>query len=111
MRVGHPKNGPLFTVIKFAMASTADVMPSNYANGEKRMANIKAEDFVRIWCTSDNLDEVQARTGKSRKALSVRASQYRRKGVNLPKFIRGSRKPTTDWNKLAAMVDEIQEAQ
>ena len=112
MRVGHRKNGPLFTVTKFVLGSTASAVLLNYANGEEKMSkkDISPEEFIRVWCTSESLEEVANQTGKTPKSLSVRASQYRRKGVALKKFTRGGGQPRHDWNRLAALVDEMQES-
>ena len=84
----------------------------NYANGVKKMSKnyVAPEEFIKIWCTSKSLEEVAQRTGQCPKTLSVRASQYRRKGVDLQKFTRGGGQARNDWNRLAALAEEMKVA-
>lgn len=52
-------------------------------------SGITAEEFVTIWQTSTNLDEVLERTGMSYEAIMTRAHKYRtERGIPLKRFYR-----------------------
>lgn len=56
---------------------------------------IKPEAFVTAWQMSNSVDEFCERTGMKRNSAIVRASSYRKKGINLKKMPRngGGRNP------------------
>lgn len=47
---------------------------------------VSAKDFVVVWQSAENLDEVVTRTGLTKAQASTRAVSYRRKGVDLKRF-------------------------
>tara|TARA_R100000008_G_scaffold67928_1_gene45058 strand:+ start:4918 stop:5139 length:222 start_codon:yes stop_codon:yes gene_type:complete len=67
---------------------------------------VSPKQFIEVWQRAKSLEEVAKRTGMLLSACSARASHYRLKGVNLKRF---SRRPTTDWEKLAALADSLSE--
>ncbi len=50
---------------------------------------LRPEEFVTSWQLADTLDTFCINTGMRKGAASVRASLYRKKGVNLKRFPRG----------------------
>ena len=68
---------------------------------DKKYKFTKPEDFVRIWQKSKNLAEVAQRVGVDCHCVSVRASQYRRKGIPLKRFKENLRVDVTALKKIA----------
>lgn len=59
---------------------------------------ISAEEFIRIWQTSESREEVIRRTGMTSTTVSHRVKSYRARGVPLKIFkLRGCYK---DWDAL-----------
>ena len=50
------------------------------------MSTVPSEEFVKVWQTSVNLDEVVQRLGIKRGAAVRRATSFRKHGVPLKKF-------------------------
>jgi hypothetical protein len=46
---------------------------------------VSPEEFVRAWMTSTSLDQVCKKTHLARTVAQRRASQYRGRGINLPR--------------------------
>ena len=65
------------------------------------------EEFVRIWQSSRSAAIAAKRLGMKRSAASVRASNYRKKGVNLKRFAAG-RSLNVDASALNKLVRGIQ---
>jgi hypothetical protein len=65
------------------------------------MAKTSSEEFIRIWQTSSNLDDVCEQLGCNANVASSRAAAMRKRGVPLRKFD-AHRKPN-DWSKLAKL--------
>lgn len=61
---------------------------------------VSAEDFVKVWQSAENVDEVVAATGLTRGSACVRASRYRKMGIALKRF-RG-----VDWGELAEVAGD-----
>jgi hypothetical protein len=57
-----------------------------------RPAKIAQQMFVDMWNVSTNLNEVASTLGISKLSCSVRASNLRKAGHNLPAFKRGRKK-------------------
>lgn len=66
------------------------------------------EEFVRIWQTAKNMDEVIKRSGMPRTTCGSKAGLYRKKGVMLKKFSDGHQPP--DWDKLQKIAAELAQA-
>lgn len=58
-------------------------------NRKPKNGAVSPEQFVRIWQAADNLGEVAKKTGRGERSLSVKASDYRKRGVPLKKLYRG----------------------
>jgi|TARA_A100001518_G_C1193444_1_gene38453 hypothetical protein len=72
----------------------------------KKNGIISAEDFITAWQTSESMPEFVEKTSMTPRGASVRASQYRKKGVPLKKFVAvGSRR--LDWSKLSSLAEEL----
>ena len=70
-------------------------------------ARYTAEEFIKIWISSNSLSEVAEKTGYDPRTLSVRAAQYRKRGVKLPKFVRLAGRSNRDWEKLAELAEKL----
>jgi len=56
-------------------------------NSPELRVSVDAEDFIRIWESSENLDEVVERTGLKRSSASQRATTLRKNyGIPLKKM-------------------------
>lgn len=64
--------------------------------------HIDAETFVKAWMESGSIQEVEERLGIQANSAQIRASRYRKMGVNLPKFHVG--RPKTDVTNLNKLV-------
>lgn len=67
---------------------------------------LTAEEFVRIWQTSETLDEVMQRTGMPRNNCASRASYYRKNGVALKNFVSPH---SNAWGELRVLAQSLQE--
>jgi len=65
---------------------------------------ITPKQFVQAWQTAASMAEVEDLTGMPRSAAQSRAAAYRRRGVNLKKFLNS---PRIDWDDLAAVANEF----
>lgn len=61
------------------------------------------EDFVRIWQTSDTIEEVCEKSKMNLNRARSRAANYRKKGVKLKHF---GRAYVNDWDALAKVADD-----
>jgi biotin operon repressor len=66
--------------------------------------NATPEEFITTWQQSEGSQEVADTFGCSSKAVSLRASQYRKRGVPLKKFPRGHR---LDWAALTNLAEKL----
>ena len=64
--------------------------PSQEGSGRGKYAdyNVAAQEFVRVWQTSESLDEVAERLRMPKAIAAARAAGYREKGVPLKKMRR-----------------------
>jgi len=62
------------------------------------VSKISPEDFVRAWQAADNVQAVRDATNLSYVAVTKRASDYRKLGINLKKM--AHQKKTIDVNAL-----------
>ena len=74
---------------------------------EKRK-NMKPEDFVIVWQTSESVDEVAARLGLRKTSCQQKATQMRRKGVPLKKMYKSRRFSSEKWAALASLARHIE---
>jgi len=56
----------------------------------KGRKQLMAEEFVRIWQTSNSVQEVAEKTGYKSTTLSVKANSLRRMGIPLKKYSRNT---------------------
>lgn len=54
-------------------------------------SNVTPEQFVRAWNTSSSAVEVAQKLDMAPHSASARASWYRKKGVDLKRFLRGAK--------------------
>ena len=67
------------------------------------MARTTPEQFVEIWQTADNIDEVSKKAGIKPESARMRASLYRKKGVPLKRMTRSRR----SWEDLADLAESF----
>ena len=72
-------------------------------NDEKDL--VSPEEFIEIWQTSKNVDEIVKRTKMNRQAVYQRAYIYRQEGIPLKKFRRGRKRKDVD--KLKELAKEL----
>lgn len=72
-------------------------------NGKKRQS---AEEFVKNWQSAKSLDDLMQKTGSTRLALSSRAANYRKRGIEMRKFPSGHKGPRIDVAVLSALAKE-----
>ena len=65
-------------------------------------AKASAEEFIRVWQDSKDINEVCERLSMGQSTCNSRASRYRKKGVPLQVFHRPGR-PRKNWDKLATL--------
>lgn len=70
---------------------------------------ITAEEFVIAWQTSNNYDEVVAKTGLPRRACQSKACLFRKRGIKLKVFERQGRTgpPPLDVPSLNKLIDQL----
>jgi len=64
--------------------------PSHTVRRQGVQYNVKANEFVWAWQTSETAAEVAERLGMPRPIVYARASSYRKRGVRLKKLKRSS---------------------
>jgi len=63
---------------------------------------VSAEDFIRTWQASSSLAEAADSLGMQTTSVSTRATNYRKKGIDLKKFRRGGRLDVALLKRVAA---------
>ena len=71
-----------------------------------RRSKITPEEFIKVWQTSDTLDDVVAKTGIDKKVIRSRGIYYVKKGVPLKKLVHPYK---NDWEALAKYAAEFVE--
>jgi hypothetical protein len=66
---------------------------------------VTAEEFVTVWQSAETMDEVCERLEMKAGTAQVRASTYRKKGVNLKKFPKGGK--SFNVGALNALIDTL----
>lgn len=66
---------------------------------------ISAQEFIRTWQAGPDVTTIARRTGMSNESASARAIGYRKHGVPLKKYLRGSG-VRYNWSALAALAKE-----
>lgn len=70
-------------------------------NGKsERRKRLPAEKFVTLWQKAESMDDLVKETGLAKISLSGRAASYRKRGVELRKFLSGHRGPRLDFEAL-----------
>jgi hypothetical protein len=68
---------------------------------------VSAEEFVAVWQNAETMDEVTEALEMKSGTAQVRASTYRKKGVNLKKFPKGGK--SFDVDSLNALIATIED--
>ena len=72
----------------------------------KRRASVSAEDFVKVWQASNDMEVVARKTGLRIESVKARGYRFRKRGVPLRKFANQGRS-VTDWAALKKLAQEL----
>lgn len=78
-------------------------------NRKSKKGVIAPETFIRVYQSSETIEEVQQRLGLTGTEINARAHAYRRHGVNLKQIQRGGRRKKNDWSVLARLAESVME--
>ena len=76
------------------------------SDDKKKKKRVSAEEFVTVWQNAETMDDVCESLEMKAGTAQVRASTYRKKGVNLKKFPKGGK--SFDVDSLNALIDNIE---
>ncbi len=70
----------------------------------RKTYGVSPSDFVRAWRSSRTLPEVAAKLGMPLNRVAGRVGFYRRRGIDLPKLRRASRRAKIDVERLNSII-------
>jgi hypothetical protein len=73
---------------------------------DDKKKRVSASEFVTVWQNAETMDDVCESLEMKAGTAQVRASTYRKKGVNLKKFPKGGK--SFDVDSLNALIDNIE---
>ena len=75
----------------------------------KKKRRTSPEEFILIWQSAKDVNEVAKKCGATAAVVSTKACNYRKKGVPLKRFNPPGR-PAFDWEALAEFAESLEDA-